>query len=54
MEQKPKITVSIKINDDIWTNFRHLCIDEDVKYGNKIEEIIQEYLEKKKRRVKNE
>ena len=41
---KPKITVSIKITEDIWTKFRHICIDNDDKYGPRLERIIEEYI----------
>ena len=43
-----RITISIKIDPEIWKDVQHRCIDEGKEYSAYVEEAIKKALEKKK------
>jgi hypothetical protein len=49
-----KTVVTIRIDNDIWTNFRKRCIDKDVKYSHELEKILSIYLRRKKNEPQGE
>jgi uncharacterized protein (DUF4415 family) len=50
-----KTVVTIRIDNDIWTKFRMLCIEKDVKYSHELEAILTKYTKQsKKKKAKEE
>jgi len=43
-----KVTVSVKMNPDIWKEVQHRCIDDDKEYSVFVEEALKEALKKKR------
>lgn len=43
-----RITVSIKIDPDLWKDVQHRCIDENKEYSEYVEEALKEALKKRK------
>lgn len=42
---KPKIVVTVRIDEETWTNFRKSCIERNEKYSHRLEGILKEYLD---------
>ena len=42
---KPKIVVTVRIDEETWTNFRKDCIDKNEKYSPTLEKILKGYLD---------
>lgn len=43
----PRITRTIKIDEEIWKNSKKLAIDEDTNFSSLIEELLDKELKKK-------
>jgi len=43
-----RITISIKLNPELWKEVQHRCIDENIEYSQYVEEALKEALKKKK------
>lgn len=43
-----RITISVKIDPEIWKEVQHRCIDEEKEYSEYVEEALKEALKKKK------
>ena len=43
-----RITISIKIDPNVWKEVQHRCIDEGKEYSEYVEEAVKEALKKKK------
>jgi hypothetical protein len=41
---KPKIVMTVRIDDETWTNFRKRCIENNEKYSHRLETILRDYL----------
>ena len=43
-----RITISVKIDPDLWKEVQHKCIDENIEYSQYVENALKEALGKKK------
>lgn len=43
-----RVTVSVKIDPDLWKDVQHRCIDENKEYSQYVEDALKEALKKKK------
>lgn len=43
-----RITISVKLNPELWKEVQHRCIDENMKYSQYVENSLKEALKKKK------
>ncbi|MFH0832070.1 MAG: hypothetical protein V1886_04375 [archaeon] len=43
-----RITISVKIDPELWKEVQHRCIDEEKEYSLYVEEALKEALKKKK------
>lgn len=42
------ITISVKVEPDLWKEVQHRCIDENIEYSQYVENALKEALKKKK------
>lgn len=45
-----RITVSVKIDPELWKEVQHRCIDESIEYSQYVENALKEALKSKKRK----
>ena len=43
-----RITISVKIEPELWKGVQHRCIDENIEYSQYVENALKEALKKKK------
>jgi predicted transcriptional regulator len=43
-----RMTVSLKLDEDLWKKVRHLCIDANMEYSSFVEEALKDKISKKK------
>jgi len=48
MTNGDRVTISIKIDPELWKEVQHRCIDEHSEYSAYVEEALKEALRKKK------
>jgi len=45
-----RITISVKIDPELWKEVQHKCIDEGIEYSQYVENALKEALKNKKRK----
>ena len=43
-----RITISVKLDPELWKEVQHRCIDESIEYSQYVENALKEALKKKK------
>lgn len=43
-----RITISVKLDPELWKDVQHFCIDENLEYSEFVEKALREALKKKK------
>lgn len=43
-----RITISVKIEPELWKEVQHRCIDDNIEYSQYVENALKESLKKKK------